>query len=110
MGIRDLFRKKGEVIDLGNLQKKGIFEFKEEREIETRVFENKKPDSQASGGFDFFSSIAENAGSNSGSSSSYREESKINDKIKSLSVRFSKLMDRVELLERKIERLERGRE
>lgn len=110
MGIRDLFRRKSNlVVDLGAMQKKGIIKIdKEESEsVQSGGYADLSKGEQTGGAFDFFGAIASSAGSEDETSSSMSSSSsEIKARVESISQRLSKLMDRVELLEKKMDRVE----
>lgn len=128
MGLRNLFRRKDDtVIDLSDLQKRGILKRKEHLEKKQReeIVDLTTPASIESSPLGFLGNLAGSASSEideqatsetNAVSSVFNSERKrrlkgilrdMKTEIKNSTDRIYKLTDRIDLLERKIERLER---
>jgi len=125
MAWKDFFRKfrKEDTIDLSDLQRRGIIKPRKFRERETVDLTKNSSDSDSSNPFGFLGSLAGASSSSESSSdasetetSSYSGTAKqklrgilrdLKTKIDSVYDRTYKLSERIDFLERKIERLER---
>jgi len=102
MGFK--FFKKNKVLDLRTAK------FARPEEVDVSVESKPEPDKQGFVAFDFFGNPSPSSSSSSTSSSSSMSSDdslKINRKIEGISNRLSRLLDRIELLEKKVERLEK---
>ncbi len=100
MGIfGKLFRRNDEVIDLTMMQKRGLLKVPEEKEY-AQLGQEQSAQSQGSD-MGFLSSMAGSAETSSSASSSATEE-----KLNNISDKIYNIMQRMELIEKKIERVE----
>jgi len=119
MGIKDLFRKKNdEVVDLADLQKRGIYKPKLPEKDKSGVVDLSKENSNSDGSaLGFLSAMAESNSDNLETSGAVVLESKkqrLNGVIGNLKMdikqnndRVYKLIQRIDLLEKKLDRIER---
>ncbi len=110
MGIRDLFKKKREdVVDLSDLQKRGIYNPKEEKEPQEVVDLSNSAGTEDVSALGFLGTMAS---SETGVGSDRKQRLKgvlrdIKSEIKHTGDKVYKLSDRLDLLEKKLDRIER---
>ncbi len=119
MGIKDLFRKKGDVVDLSDLQKRGIYKPKQEKKQE--VIDLSSPDTEEASPLGFLGSFASSSNENSNTISEPNsiildsgKKQRLKGILRDLKVQMKntgdkvyKVSDRLDLLEKKLERIER---